>query len=441
MALPISALPRTALNETHDPARKSWIESANAPDCEFPIQNLPYGVFDAGQGARIGLAIGDKILDLGLMDEEGLIPSACGTLRGASLNAFMALGPDAWRESRARLCHLLTETTPDLRDHKSLRQRAFVAAPAAAMKRPFAVAGFTDFYASREHATNVGTMFRGAEKALMPNWLHIPIAYNGRASTVVVSGTAIHRPWGQSRAPGAERPASRRRKARHRVGDGCRRRVAECFGPTVTVDEADAMIFGFVLLNDWSARDLQVWEYQPLGPFQAKAFASTISPWVVTSEALRPFRVAGPAQAPEPLPYLRQDGAYNFDVDLAVGLATEASEATTICETNARFLYWSSAQQLAHHTACGCAMQTGDLLGSGTISGPTRESLGSLLELTWNGERPLTLNDGSTRSFLADGDSVTIRGRCRAGGLCIGFGEACGKILPAVPFPLSAARA
>ena len=426
------------LNASHDPALKSWVESANVPDSDFPVQNLPYGVFSAnGSGVRRpGVAIGDRILDLGGVEAAGLLPTPRPVFDGASLNAFMSLGPETWCATRKAISELLSAAGSRLLDHADLRERALVAQSDATLHLPIDIRGFTDFYSSREHATNVGTMFRDAENPLMPNWLYMPIGYNGRASGVVASGTAVHRPWGQARAPGATAPRfGPCRKLDIELEMGVVVGASSDRGAPISIAEADSMIFGYVLLNDWSARDFQVWEYQPLGPFQSKAFATTISPWVVTQEALEPFRVPGPVQDPEPLPYLRQAGAYNFDIRLTASLQPQTTHVpTTFCRTNFRHMYWSSAQQLAHHAIGGCGMQTGDLLGSGTISGSARDSVGSLLERTWNGTEPLALEGGGNRTFVEDGDTLTLSGWSEGEGFRVGFGEATGTILPPVDF-------
>ncbi len=426
------------LDATHDPARKSWVEAANDPACPFPIQNLPFGVFSRSGEAvrRIGVAIGDQVLDMAVLAQARLLPEVGDCLLAPVLNPFMAQGPAAWRDVRRTLSSLLSPDNGRLRDDADLRAGALVPLSSATMHLPFEVAGFTDFYSSREHATNVGKMFRGPDKALMPNWLHIPIAYNGRASTVVVSGTGIHRPLGQTKAPDAEAPSfGPCAKLDIELEMGVVVGMPSRMGTPIPIDHADNMIFGFVLLNDWSARDIQVWEYQPLGPFQSKAFATTISPWVVTNFALAPFRAEGPVQAPTPLPYLRQADARNYDIELEVALQPAGGSATTISRTNFRHMYWSSAQQLVHHAAGGCAMRTGDLLGSGTISGPDEGSFGSLLELTWNGQNPIALADGGTRTFIEDGDTLTLTGWAQGDGHRIGFGEATGTVLPAVAYP------
>jgi fumarylacetoacetase len=349
----------------------------------------------------------------------------------ASLNDFIALGRPAWTKARKRIGELLRADKPELRDNAALRTRALLPMKEARLHLPVDVPGYTDFYSSKEHATNVGSMFRDPKNALLPNWVHLPIAYNGRASSVVVSGTPVRRPRGQLKPPDAERPVFAPSKkldfeleTAFIVGQG------NALGEPVQVGDAEKHIFGMVLLNDWSARDIQTWEYVPLGPFNSKTFATSISPWIVTLDALEPFRVAGPAQDPEPLPYLRQSGPHAFDIRLEVALAAGGT-TTTVSRTNFRYLYWSMAQQLAQHTVAGCNTRVGDVMASGTISGSTPDSLGSLLELAWNGQRPLELPDGAKRSFLEDGDEVIMTGWCQGEGYRVGFGELRGAILPA----------
>ncbi|MDW3204250.1 MAG: fumarylacetoacetase [Alphaproteobacteria bacterium] len=430
---------KPVLDETHDPARRSWIETANRPDCDFPIQNLPYGVFETKGGARPGVAIGDCVIDLRALSRGGLLPVPSGVFDGPSLNPFMALGPEVWRATRRAVSGLLDRDCPDLRDDADARAAVLHALSDVTLRMPFDLAEYTDFYASREHATNVGTMFRDPENALMPNWLHIPIGYNGRASTVVVSGTDIRRPCGQLKAPDQAAPTfGPTAKLDIELEIGAVVGTPNAMGTPVTTEQAEAMIFGYVLLNDWSARDIQVWEYQPLGPFQAKVFGTTISPWIVTADALAPFRVDGPVQDPHPLPYLRQADPRNIDIALSASLTPPGGPETTISRTNFRHMYWSSAQQLTHHAGGGCAMRTGDLLGSGTISGPTRDSCGSLLELTWNGRDPITLDGGGQRTFIEDGDTITLRGWAPGAGYRIGFGDCAGTVLPARPHPVEA---
>ena len=414
------------------PLMPSWVTSANSADSQFPLNNLPYGVFSLGDAdPRCGVAIGDMILDCQAAEEAGLIEIDDGPVFDVPFwNEVMERGPDAWATLRARLTEILAEGSTD----RHIAADMLVPQSDAQMHLPFLVSEYTDFYAGRHHATNVGTMFRGAENALPPNWLHIPIGYNGRASSVVVSGTDVRRPWGQLKSPDHDKPAflpCRRFDLELEIGAV----VGMASDGPVTVDEADGMIFGYVLLNDWSARDIQAWEYQPLGPFQAKATANTISPWIVTSAALDPFRVPCPEREFELLDHLKDTGPMLYDIDLAVTLAPEGKAATTIAETNYREMYYSSAQQLAHHTTSGCPMNPGDLLGSGTISGPEKHQRGSLLELSWGGKDPLTLDTGETRSFLEDGDTLSLHGAAKGDGYQIGFGPCTGNILPALSDP------
>ncbi|QLF71949.1 fumarylacetoacetase (plasmid) [Peteryoungia desertarenae] len=403
---------------------KSWLSSANG-DSDFPIQNLPYGVFRDDKGARMGVAIGDRILDVGRVD-HGLAPALFAQ---PSWNAVMAAGPAIWAALRSRLTELLSDEV-----HRAAVEPHLVPMAGTTLLMPFTVAEYTDFYAGKNHAVNVGTMFRGAENALPPNWLSIPIGYNGRASSVVVSGTDVVRPWGQLKGPNEELPRfapSRRFDLELELGAI----VGQPSEGMVSVADADQMIFGYVLLNDWSARDIQAWEYQPLGPFQAKATATTISPWIVTRAALEPFRVSTPQRERPLLAYLREPGPMLYDIALEVALAPEGKPESVIARTNAAELYYSAAQQLAHHTTSGCRMRVGDLLGSGTISGVDKTSRGSLLELSWGGKEPLTLETGETRSFLEDGDLLTLRGVAMGDGYRIGFGDCAGRVLPAIDLP------
>ena len=420
------------LNATHDPSLTSWVTSANKEGANFPIQNLPFGVFTSANNHQphVGVAIGNDIVDLYLLAQKGLLGLNAIVFDQEDINEFMAQGHSVWTKCRRDLSKLLSSQDSIIQQQVGL---ALVPQTDATLLLPIKVEGYTDFYASKEHATNVGTMFRDPKNALMPNWLHIPIGYNGRASTVVVSGTDVRRPLGQLKSPTASEPHfGPTQKLDIELEMGAIVGTPNEMGAPLTVAQAQANIFGFVLLNDWSARDIQVWEYQPLGPFQAKAFATTISPWVVTQEALEPFRVHGPKQQPKPLAYLTQSHAGNYDVELQVDIQTQSSSVSqTISQTNFKAMYWSSAQQLAHHSSSGCAMQTGDLLGSGTISGSTKESLGSLLELTWNGQNPLLLANGEERQFVEDGDTLTLRGHCQGQGYRIGFGSAVGRILSA----------
>ncbi|MGY3584147.1 fumarylacetoacetase [Bradyrhizobium sp. USDA 4341] len=410
----------------NDPKLRSFIDIA--PTSDFPIQNLPYGVFSSKDGLapRVGVAIGDYVLDLWELEQDSRLDvGPLGVFSQPSLNAFMALGPKVWSATRARISELLSADHPELRDNRELRARALVPTADVRLHMPFAVSGYTDFYSSKEHATNVGVMFRGKDNALQPNWLHMPIGYNGRASTVVVSGTKVRRPRGQLKPPTAEVPSfGPCKRLDFELEMGVVVGQASPMGEILTEKQAEEMIFGFVILNDWSARDIQQWEYVPLGPFQAKAFATSISPWVVTREALEPFRMQGPAQQPEPLAYLKQTQPNNYDLQLDVALRAGAmNEAKTICSTNFKYMYWSSVQQLVHHASSGCAMNVGDLLGSGTISGPEKHQRGSLLEISWNGTEPVELSGGVTRSFLENGDSLVMRGWCQGDGYRVGFGE------------------
>ena len=407
---------------------KSWLSSANDATGPFPVNNLPYGVFSTSKmGPHCGVAIGDSILDCTTAEAAGLLTLTGGTYFDVpSWNKVMGAGADIWAELRTKLTSLLQEGADD----QSTTKAHMVLQKSAIMHMPFTVAEYTDFYAGRHHATNVGTMFRGAENALPPNWLHIPIGYNGRASSVVVSGTDIIRPHGQLKAPDADIPhfaPSKRFDFELELGAII---GTPSDGP-VSVDEADAMIFGYVILNDWSARDIQAFEYQPLGPFQAKATATSISPWIVTSAALSPFRVDTPMREHTLLPHIKDTGPMLYDIALDVSLIAQDGTDTLLTQTNYKQMYYSSAQQLAHHASSGCPMRVGDLLGSGTISGESKSSRGSLLELSWGGKEPLTLSNGQERSFINDHDTITMTGAAKGDGYQIGFGICTGKLLPA----------
>jgi fumarylacetoacetase len=415
---------------------KSFIEIS--PDSHFSIQNLPYGVFAPKSGGlpRIGTAIGNYVLDLSFLEEEGMFNETSldeNVFSRSRLNLFMSKGRGIWEEVRNVLQNILGEENPILRDNDALRESVLYKMSDVIMFMPVEISDYTDFYSSKEHATNVGTMFRGKENALIPNWLHLPVAYHGRASSVVISGTDIVRPNGQTKAPDKENPSfGPSQKLDIELEMGYFIGTGNMLGEPVLIDKAYEHVFGMVLVNDWSARDIQTWEYQPLGPFLAKNFATSISPWVVTMEALEPFRVQGPKQNPEPLPYLQSKGNWAYDINLEVFLQTEQlKEPFKICNSNFKYMYWNILQQLAHHTVNGCNLRTGDLLASGTISGPTADSYGSLLELTWNGENPIKLPNGEERKFLNDGDEIIISGFCQGDGYRVGFGEVMGKILPA----------
>lgn len=409
---------------------KSWVTSANSAQTQFPLNNLPYGVFSVGETApRCGVAIGDLILDVATLEDVGVL-SFGGTLQTASWNAFMALGPRAWGKLRNELTQMLKDGSAQ----QSELELHLVPMAVAQLHMPFIVTEFTDFYASKHHATNVGTMFRGAENALPPNWLHIPIGYNGRASSVVVSGTDITRPHGQLKGPNDDQPRFAP-SARFDIELEMGAIVGQPSNGPISVTTAFENIFGYVLLNDWSARDIQAWEYQPLGPFQAKATATTISPWIVTTAALEPFRTSTPERETPLLPHLHETRPMLYDLELEVSLTPEGGAESTIVQTNYAEMYYSAPQQLAHHTTSGCPMRVGDLLGSGTISGPQKENRGSFLELSWGGKDPLQLKDGTTRSFIEDGDLLTLKGAANGDGYRIGFGNCSGTVRPALDLP------
>ena len=411
-----------------------------AADSDFSIHNLPYGIFsDTVDGKRrAGVAIGEQVLDLSVLEAEGLLRLDGGSyFDQPTLNAFIDSGRDNWTKARTTIQTLLSNASETLRDNTDLQKKSLFKQTDVTMHLPVQVPGFTDFYSSKEHATNVGTMFRDPNNALLPNWAEMPVGYNGRASTVIVSGTDVIRPSGQLKPNADERP----------IFSPCKRLDFELetafvvgkgnsIGQPIAVDDAAEHIFGMVLLNDWSARDIQKWEYVPLGPFNAKTFASEVSPWIVTMDALAPFKTPCPTQEPKPLAYLNEKASdSSFDITLSVELLPEnADVATVVCETNFKYMYWSMAQQLTHHTITGCKVEVGDMMGSGTISGPTPDSYGSMLEIAWNATKPVTLKDGETRSFIEDGDTVIMKGYSEKDGIRVGFGEVRGKVLPALTF-------
>ncbi len=413
------------------------------PDSPFSLNTLPYGIFrpTPGAPARVGVAVGDWVLDLAQLDAAGFFDGP--ELRGRaifqteSLNGFMALGRAAWEEARARLQAVLGEAAHSARPLPARLADALHPRDQVTLQLPATIGDYTDFYSSREHASNVGAMFRGAENALLPNWLHLPVAYHGRASSVVVSPTSVTRPRGQSLPRGANSPVfGPTAELDFELEVGFFTGPGNRLGEPIPIDSAADHIFGLVLVNDWSARDHQRWEYRPLGPFLAKSFATSISPWVVPLAALEPFRVAGPAQLPAPLPYLHSGGDWAFDIHLEARLQSAQMRRAghppvVLTRTNFKHLYWSMAQQLAHHTVNGCNLRPGDLLASGTISGPEPGSYGSLLELTWGGERPISLPTGETRRFLEDGDVLSLSGWCQGAGYRVGFGDVTGLIRPA----------
>jgi fumarylacetoacetase len=421
----------------NDPRLKSWVDVPQGSD--FPIQNLPFGVFRTeSQLPRVGVAIGDKILDLKALHILGYLenlPFRLEDFLADSLNPMMKHGKKASRDLRNRISKLLRSDMPDLRDREHHVKQVLVSQSEVQMLLPIRVGDYTDFYSSEDHARNVGTMFRDPAKALLPNWKHLPVGYHGRASSIVVSGTPINRPMGQVN-PSDDTPptfkASGQLDFELEVAfvtfDG------KPMGQRISTGEADDYIFGLMLFNDWSARDIQRWEYVPLGPFLAKNFGSTVSPWVVTLDALEPFRVPGPVQDPEVLPYLKYEGNKNIDIHLEVGIIPSNGQETIVSRSNYKHMYWNMTQQLAHHTVGGCNIKCGDMMASGTISGPTEGSFGSMLEIAWKGTKPVAMTDGSTRNFILDGDNVVIRGYAEKEGVRVGFGKCEGVVLPAIEF-------
>jgi len=418
--------------KANNPALRSWVEvSANS---DFPIQNLPFGVFKTKTNSRprVCTRIGDFIVDLVVLDHLSMLDDCeipHSIFDNQYINDLMALGKEKTRALRNCLSDILEEGNEDAKKNS---WHFLHHADKVEMLLPIRVGDYTDFYSSIEHATNVGTMFRDPNNALLPNWRHLPVGYHGRASSIVVSGTEITRPKGQTKPKDDEPPVyGPSRLLDFELEMGFVIGKENGLGNPVSTADAEDYIFGLTLFNDWSARDIQKWEYIPLGPFLAKNFASTVSPWVITLDALEPFRVQGPEQEPKVLPYLQYEGMKNYDVNLQVAIQPEAKEETVVCDSNFKYMYWNMTQQLAHHTVNGCNMRVGDLLASGTISGPTPDSYGSMLEISWRGSKPVKMNDGSERKFINDGDTVIMRGWCEKDGIRIGFGEANGKILPA----------
>ncbi len=419
--------------KANNPELTSWV---NIPEkSEFPIQNLPFGIVQLeGKKPRVASAIGDQVIDLFRVWELGFladldIPRAA--LENQYLNDFIALGKKTTGAVRERLSDILNAKV-DRWNSREMSEHFLHPMDQVQLLLPIKVGDYTDFYSSIEHATNVGTLFRDPKNALMPNWRHLPVGYHGRASSIIVSGTPIVRPKGQSKPADATVPQfgpTRLMDFELEIGFVVGKETA--LGESVDISNAEEFIFGLGLFNDWSARDIQGWEYVPLGPFLGKNFASTLSPWIVTLEALEPFRVAGPKQDPEVLPYLQYEGAKNYDLHLEVAIRPEDGEDFTVCRSNFKYMYWNMCQQLAHHSVNGCNIKVGDLYASGTISGPTPDSYGSMLEISWRGTRPVKMPDGSERKFIKDGDTVTLRGYGESNGIRIGFGDAVGKILPA----------
>lgn len=399
---------------------------------DFSIHNIPFGIFsDSNHTKRVGIAIGEQIIDLSKAAERGVFTSLnfdISVFTNDFLNPFIDLGKDTTNAVRKLIQKELQNDASVLKGNHSV----LITQKDAVMHMPVFIRDYTDFYSSMEHATNVGTMFRDPEKALMPNWKHLPVGYHGRASSIAVSGHDVHRPMGQTMPPGAESPiygASKRVDFELEMGFIIGKNTS--LGDRVTMSEAEDYIFGKVLLNDWSARDVQKWEYVPLGPFLAKSFASHISPWIVTMEALEPFRVPGPDQDPKVLPYLKYSGDKNFDIKLEVSVQPENANETIVSKSNFKYMYWNMAQQLTHHTMNGCNINIGDMMASGTISGKSKDAYGSMLELTWGGKNPISLIDGTERKFIDDNDTVIMRGYSQNAAVRVGFGEVRAKILPA----------
>ncbi|MCR9252216.1 MAG: fumarylacetoacetase [bacterium] len=418
----------------NNPELKSWVEVPEGSD--FPIQNLPFGVFKTEYlEAGAGIAIGDYVLDLVFIQEHGYLDGLGlpnGIFNQPFLNDFIGLGRSKTSEVRTKISQLLEENCGDLRDNKADKTLALIPMEEVEMLLPIQVRDYTDFYSSEQHAFNVGSMFRDPKNALMPNWKHIPVGYHGRASSIIASGTPITRPNGQTKEDNQDSPVFGPTK---RLDFELEMAFITCksneLGEAITIDNAEDYIFGMVLFNDWSARDIQKWEYVPLGPFLAKNFASSISPWIVTLDALEPFRIPGPQQDPEVLDYLKYEGDKNFDINLDVFIEPDGAEETKVSSSNFKFMYWNIAQQLAHHTVNGCNINVGDMYGSGTISGETPDSYGSMLELAWKGTKPLKMSDGSERKFILDNDTVIMRGYGEKNGVRVGFGEVKTKVKPA----------
>ena len=421
-------------NKANDPKLKSWVDVP--ADSDFPIQNLPFGIFRTeSQFPHVCVAIGDKLVDLKALHVMGYLenlPFALEDMVSDSLNRCMRHGKHGMRLLRNRISKLLSSDMPDLRDKEHHVRQVLFNQNEVHLMMPIRVGDYTDFYSSEDHARNVGIMFRDPARALLHNWKHLPVGYHGRVSSITNSGVPIRRPKGQTNTSDETLPVfGPTKQLDFELEMGFVTFEGKPLGESITTAEADEYIFGMLLFNDWSARDIQRWEYVPLGPFLAKNFASSVSPWLVTLDALEPFRVPGPVQSPEVLPYLKYEGQKNIDIHLQVAIQPEGKQETIVSRSNYKYLYWNMEQQLAHHTVNGCNMRCGDLLASGTISGPEEGSFGSMLEIAWKGTKPITLIDGATRSFIHDGDTVTIRGHAEKDGVRVGFGECSAQVLPA----------
>ena len=418
----------------NNPNLKSWVSVPKNSD--FPIQNLPFGIIGNHiLSKRVSARIGDYALDLKVLAELGYLNDTgfdSSDFDAPFLNPMMKKGKLAVRGLRNRISELLLDSSTSLQNNPSQIEQVLHLISAVEVSMPVEIGDYTDFYSSKEHATNVGMMFRDPANALLPNWLWIPVAYHGRASSIILSGQDIHRPKGQIKPSADEDPIfTASRQVDFELEMAFITFNGKPLGDSISTEEAESYIFGLCLFNDWSARDIQAWEYVPLGPFLGKNFASTISAWIVTLDALEPFSVESPEQNPKVLPYLEFDGKKAYDIQLQVGILTNNKEETVVCNSNFKYMYWNMAQQLAHHTSNGCNIRCGDLLGSGTISGTSEDSFGSMLELTWRGTKPLKVKDGSERKFINDGDSVIMRGHSELNGVRIGFGELSSKLLPA----------
>lgn len=416
----------------NDPTLKSWVEVA--PNSDFPIQNLPFGVCKMGnKKAVVVSAIGDYVIDLSVLAEHGFFDDLGCDMRvfeRDTLNDFIAIGKEKTALVRNRLSQIL-DTNFDDWDASELKKYFLIPMADVQMLMPLNIGDYTDFYSSIDHATNVGTMFRDPENALLPNWKHLPVGYHGRSSSIMVSGTPTIRPNGQQKPNDGPPVFGPSKLVDFELEMGFVVGQETQLGDSVPVDQAEEFIFGMVILNDWSARDIQKWEYIPLGPFLAKNFQSTISPWIVTLDALQPFKVDGYKQTPEVLPYLKQSNIKNYDINLEVAIQPEGASPTTVCRSNYKYMYWTMSQQLAHHTVNGCNVRVGDMYGSGTISGPEKSSYGSMLELSWKGTQPVNLDNGEERKFIQDMDTVIMRAYGKKDGVRIGFGECSSQVLPA----------
>lgn len=416
----------------NDPNLRSWVPVPEHSD--FPIQNLPLGVIKVNGKHHVAMRIGDYVLDLAVLNKSGLlgVDFVDSVFQNEFINDCIGLGREMTRDLRNRVSRLLDDKHDELRTNVDLRESCLLPISSVEVCMPIQIGNYTDFYSSKEHATNVGSMFRDPANALLPNWKHIPIGYHGRASSIVLSGTPVKRPQGQTKAPDQDAPVFGPSK---QLDFELEMAFVTCksnaLGTTISTKEAEDYIHGMVLFNDWSARDIQSWEYVPLGPFLAKNFASSMSAWVVSLDALKPFRVPGPVQDPKPLPYLQYEGDHNYDIELEVLIESPRFNPARICHSNYKYMYWNMVQQLAHHASNGCNIQVGDLYASGTISGPIKDSFGSMLELTWRGTEPLKMPDSTERKFINDHDTVIMRAFSKNEQVRIGFGEVVTKILPA----------